>query len=151
MATSLRWVLPQQLAVGPFPTAADLINLKRVKIQAVVTLCTEVEGQLPAIAAEFCCVRQPLPDSHSLKILTPEQISAAVDLVQRFQQQGLPTYVHCLAGVERSPLICAAYLCRHHQLPVWEALNHLRSINSRTRLTLSQLKTLQQWAKPFVE
>ncbi|MGP1371575.1 MAG: protein-tyrosine phosphatase family protein [Almyronema sp.] len=150
-ATSpLHWVLPQQLAVGPFPTVADLAEIQKAKIPAIITLCSQSEGQLPAIARVFRCQRYPLPDSHSPDQLTPEQISAAVALVDDFQQQGQPTYVHCLAGVERSPLICTAYLCRHYQLPVWEALNHLKTINPRTRLTPPQLKTLQQWAKPFV-
>ncbi|WP_346289822.1 dual specificity protein phosphatase [Sphaerothrix gracilis] len=145
-----RWILPHRLAVGPFPNEPDLLNLQQAKIQAILTLCPLAEGQLPDSAiAHFHCRRYPLPDSHSPRLLTPDQISAAVSQLHQLLQQDLPTYIHCLAGMERSPLICIAYLCRYQQLPVWEALNHVKAANRRTRLTSQQLKTLQQWAKPF--
>ena len=40
-----------------------------------------------------------------------------------------PTFVHCVASIERSPLICMAYLIKKCNLTPIEALDYLMEVH----------------------
>jgi hypothetical protein len=40
-------------------------------------------------------------------------------------------------------LVCAAYLCRYHQLEVWEALRYVQQVWAIAAPTSAQIKVLQ--------
>ncbi|MEY2978405.1 MAG: hypothetical protein RLZZ435_2544 [Cyanobacteriota bacterium] len=140
------WVLPNKLAVGAFPELRDLEELKNNGFQSILTLCNPQEAQLdPAFTEAFHCLQYSLPDSHQAKPLLVQDLGIAVDLLaQALSTQGT-TYVHCLAGVERSPTVCVAYLCHYQNLQVWEALNWLKNIHGRTGITSEQLKVISNY------
>jgi atypical dual specificity phosphatase len=141
-----RWIIPHQLAVGPLPDAAIYQQLKEAGIQAVLSLCAAGEGEIyPQVTQEFLWERLVLPDSHYEEMMQVEQLAAAVAIVDRAIAQQLPTYVHCLAGMERSPTVCIAYLCAHQGLELWEALNWVKHYNPRTSLQSRQLQVLQEF------
>ncbi|MFZ9739371.1 MAG: dual specificity protein phosphatase family protein [Prochlorotrichaceae cyanobacterium] len=139
------WVLPHKLAVGAFPELRDLEELKKSGFQSILTLCNPEEAQLdPAFTETFQCLQYSLPDSRQSKPLLVQDLGIAVNLLQQSLSKGT-TYVHCLAGVERSPTVCVAYLCRYQNLQVWEALNWLKDIHSRTGITSEQLRVISSY------
>ena len=145
---SIDWVLPQQLAVGAFPEAEHLEILHHQGVQSIISLCAPTEAQLaPKAHSLFTCVQFTLPDSRTAAPLTCEDLATAVDLVRQSVMERGMTYVHCLAGVERSPTVCMAYLCRYHHLQLWEALNWLKEIHPRTGVTSEQLRVITDYVR----
>jgi hypothetical protein len=143
---SIAWVLPRQLAVGAFPEQTDLGILQEQGVQAIVSLCDPTEARLcPEAQTGFHCVQFTLPDSRKSVPFQREDLAKAVDLVRQSILEKGTTYVHCLAGIERSPTVCIAYLCQYHHLQVWEALNWLKEINPRTGVTSEQLRVITDY------
>jgi protein-tyrosine phosphatase len=60
-----------------------------------------------------------------------EQLEQAMLFLADLQPQG-PVYVHCVAGVERSPLVCMAWLVRRHSLSPQRALDYLMEVHPGT-------------------
>lgn len=124
------WIVPGQLAVGRLPSASAIPSLQQAGIRAVLALCAESEGAWPLqIREQFRCMRCVLPDSHYLSRPTAQQIGAAVELVHESIERSEPIFVHCLAGIERSPSVCVAYLCRYQHLPLWQALDWMKQVH----------------------
>lgn len=143
-ALVLSWVLPTKLAVGRLPRMGDGATLAQAGIRTVVAFCAETEGMWPEdVTDQFRCHRLVLPDSHYDREMEAGELTTAVELLHEQLQGHGPVYVHCLAGVERSPTVCVAYLCRYHRLEMWEALNWLKSIHPRTMLPESHLRALR--------
>lgn len=141
---SLHWIIQNRLAVGPIPTVETADSLKTFGIRSVLTLCGEEEGNLaPQVPTDFQWQRFLLPDSHYAEKMTAEKLRAAIDLAHSFIKTGAPLYVHCLAGMERSPTVCVGYLCLYEKMQVWEALNLVKSNNPRTNITADQIQVLQ--------
>jgi atypical dual specificity phosphatase len=145
---NLRWILPGKLAVGPIPDPQIYHQLCESGIKAVLSLCAETEGQLYSeVPTTFTWQRLVLPDSHYQEKMQPEQIATAVAALHHNLSLGLPSYVHCLAGMERSPSICIAYLCRHENMPLWEAVQWVKQNNPRTSITSNQMQILQAYSQ----
>jgi protein-tyrosine phosphatase len=143
---SPNWVIPKKLAIGSFPTLAIAQELKTNQIQWLLSLCHNLEAQLPIeIQQQFTCVQLPLPDSHYPTLLTPDQIATAVAAIQQAIDNQQAIYVHCLAGIERSPLICMPYLCTHERLELWETLNWMKQVHPRTMPTDAQIRVLRAY------
>ncbi len=143
---ALSWVVPGQLALGRLPIEGEGKILAKAGIQAVVTLCAPQEGNLPTeFAQAFQCQYHQLPDSHYDVPLTVEGLAAAVDCIRNHIEHQRPVYVHCLAGMERSPTVCIAYLCRYHHLELWEAVNCLKQLHPRSAPTQAQLQVVREF------
>ena len=143
---SVDWVLPGYMAVGRLPRTSDIHVLKRSGIQDILALCAETEGAWStAVEQEFHCHRIVIPDSHYSTPLSPHQIAIAVRHIHHCIEHNRPVFVHCLAGIERSPTICTAYLCRYHHYSLWEALNWLKTVHSDSLPSEHQLKVIQAY------
>jgi atypical dual specificity phosphatase len=139
-----RWIIDQRLAVGPIPNPNTQTQLLSAGIRAVLTLCAEQEGTPPAALLDAVqWTRYVLPDSHYDAPLTVELLEPAVEIVRQAIVDRLPIYVHCFAGIERSPTVCVAYLCKYEQMQPWEALNSVKQSNPRTGLTPEQVRVIQ--------
>ena len=55
-----------------------------------------------------------------------------------------PVYVHCFAGVERSPLICIAYLMKNQNIDLQDALEYLMQTHPITNPLKGQLNIISQ-------
>ena len=142
----ISWVIPGKLAVGGLPRSGMATKLTSAGISMVLALCDESEGKmLPEIEASFQTGRYVLPDRHYRQKLTPVQLAAAVEIVHQSLQNQQPIYVHCFAGIERSPAVCVAYLCRYGQQNLWEALEWVKSVHPPTSPTTEQLRVLEQF------
>ena len=140
------WVLPEKLAVGRLPQAGDGATLLKAKIEFVFSLCAESEGSLPEdITQNFQCLRLVLPDRFYTTELKVEQLAEAVAVVRENMEKSVPTYVHCLAGIERSPTVCIAYLCRYHKMELWEAANWLKQVHPNSLPNPSALRAIREF------
>jgi atypical dual specificity phosphatase len=147
---SLSWVVPGKLAVGSLPYSGDKLVFSQNGIRAILSLCDCSEGSLPAeFQPNFKCHQLVLPDSHYAYELEVQQIAEAVEWVHQSIQNQMPVYVHCLAGVERSPTICVAYLCRYYNLELWEAINWLKQAHPASMPTQAQIRVLQAYIQQF--
>lgn len=142
---AVNWVLPQQLAVGRLPQPEDARILSDAGVTVVLTLCAAAEGTVPDdIRQRFHWERFILPDSSYLLHLNSEQLAKAVAIVRRHIDNRQVVYVHCLAGVQRSPTVCIAYLCLHHNLDLWAATNWLKQVHPSTWPTEEQLQAIRR-------
>jgi protein-tyrosine phosphatase len=142
---SVDWVIPNKLAVGRLPQTGDGEQLTKAKIKVVLSLCSEQEGVLPEeISQNFQCFRLVLPDRHYSTNMTAEQLAKAVNIVYESIQNQLPIFVHCLAGIERSPTVCIAYLCKYHKMELWEAANWLKQVHPNSLPNDSELRAIRE-------
>ena len=133
MTIKINWVLNNQLALGPAPRKIeDIKELKNNKIKGILSLCSENEINVEVNYEEnFSCKRIVLPDHKYKEALTIDQLNAAINILEEIIELG-PIYIHCVAGVERSPLVCMAWLVKHYDLTPTEALDYLMNVNVGT-------------------
>jgi len=139
------WVLANELALGPAPRAdRHLKRLEAAGIGGVLSLCSEEEAQpLKGLADQFQCQRIVLPDHRSAEVLSLQQLKSSLLALSELRQQG-PVFVHCVAAVERSPLICMAWLIQQQQLNPSEALDYLMQVHPGTNPLPRQYELLKQ-------
>lgn len=146
--STISWIIPGKLALGGLPQPGDGQRFESVNIKVVLSLCAEVEGRLPVDIAQnknFICLRHVLPDRHYTTPLNARQLAIAVDLVHQCFERQVPVYVHCLAGIERSPTVCIAYLCRYHNLELWEATNWVKQVHPASMPNESQIRAVREF------
>lgn len=142
--SGLHWILPTELAVGRLPKLGDRAIFAQAGISVVLSLCAKSEGMLPEeITQNFHCVRVILPDSRYVAALRVEQLAQVVNAIHQFTQRQQPVYVHCLAGMERSPTVCIAYLCQYHNMKLWEAFRYVKQVYPQATPTDAQLQIVQ--------
>ena len=138
------WVLTNDLAIGPAPRAErHTQRLKAAGIHAVLSLCSLEEAQPPqGFTDQFQCQRIVLPDHRSPEVLSLHQLNSSLIALSELRQQG-PVFVHCVAAVERSPLICMAWLVQQQQLNPSEALDYLMQVHPGTNPLPRQYELLK--------
>ena len=141
----LDWVLVQELAVGPAPRAErHLERLTEAGVTAVLSLCSEQEAPPPAgLESRFECRRLVLPDHRVERLPELAQLEQALEALAELRAKG-PVYVHCVAAMERSPLVCLAWLVRRHGLTSQRALDYLMQVHPGTNPLPGQLALLAQ-------
>ena len=146
MISSFRynWVLVNELAIGPAPqTTQHLEILKNDGIVSILSLCSEEEKKTPTEMEEsFSCLRIVLPDHRSGRMPTFEEINKVLNELQKIKSKG-PLFVHCVAAMERSPLICMAWLVKFHNLTPLESLDYLMQVHPGTNPLPGQLELLK--------
>ncbi|HTS34655.1 MAG TPA: dual specificity protein phosphatase family protein [Candidatus Solibacter sp.] len=124
------------LSVGPCPDdVADFEELKLRGISAILSLqsAEDVEndaGWEPATAQAAGLAFRNVPvmdfDSLDLKLRLPRCVQVLDEMVRAGQR----IYLHCTAGVSRSPTVAAAYLHWCMNWPLDEALDHLKKMRN---------------------
>ena len=144
----ISWVLRDQLALGPAPVALrHLDRLADEGIKAVLSFCAPEEHvQLAELQQRFHAARVVLPDHRSPHPPTPDQLQRALEALATLRRHG-PVFVHCLASMERSPLVCLAWLMREKRLTRLQALDYLSQVHTGTNPLPEQLALLpvQGW------
>lgn len=139
------WAVPDVLAMGSLPQTRDISRLKRAGIQTILSLCAEAEGTLPdAVKSEFRCLRYILPDSRYRLPLKVQQLQAVVNLIQQCERRRQAVYVHCVAGVERSPAACIAYLCHDREMELMDAIDWVKLVHPTASPSNHQLKVIRE-------
>lgn len=144
-AFPISWVLVQDLALGPAPVAARHLNrLEAEGITAVLSLCSTEEKAAPeGLEQRFTCRRVVLPDHRSKSSLSIDQLEEALTALAELRSQG-PVFVHCVAAIERSPLVCLAWLMREHGLSRQNALDYLLQVHPGTSPSAAHVMLLSQ-------
>lgn len=141
---TIHWVLPNQLAIGRLPRSGESQMLSEAGIDHIVSLCAQAEGVLPLdVSQTFRCQRFILPDSNYLLRLNTRHLNRAVQILNQCFEDRHIVYVHCLAGVERSPTLCIAYLCLHHNFELWEAVTWVKQVHPPAMLTDEQIQVIR--------
>jgi protein-tyrosine phosphatase len=71
-----------------------------------------------------------------------EELQRALAALAQLHQAG-PVFVHCVAAMERSPLVCLAWLVRHRRLSPQRALDYLMQVHPGTSPLPGQLELLE--------
>jgi hypothetical protein len=139
------WVLVHELSVGTAPRAKwHLDRLSCDGIKAILSLCSEQEAPPPAdLASRFASKRVVLPDHRSNRLPELSELEAALAALAELRRHG-PVYVHCVAGIERSPLVCVGWLMRQHRLTLQRSLDYLMQVHAGTNPLPSQLALLNK-------
>ena len=142
------WVLQNELAIGPAPRDEEDLNyLLNEGIISILSLCSEQEVCPPKnIEKYFNFIRFFLPDHKFNKPPTLDQLEKCLDIISRIKHKG-PVFVHCVASVERSPLVCMAYLVINHKLKPQQALDYLMQVHPGTNPLTNQLNLLKYLEK----
>ncbi|MCP9791113.1 dual specificity protein phosphatase family protein [Vulcanococcus limneticus Candia 3F8] len=138
----ISWVIRQRLALGPAPRRPEHCELlEREGLAAIFSLCSEAEAAAPPGLDRFVTTRLVLPDHRSDQSIEVADLLQALDVLTRLQQAG-PVFVHCLASMERSPLVCMAWLVRSQGFSPLQALDYLMQIHPGTSPLPSQWQAL---------
>jgi len=138
------WVLIDELALGAAPNSLGFIEtLKKNNIKNVLTLCDKKEFNYDLFDDYFQKESYFIPDHRSRDKINSLEICKVLGILEK-QISDAPTYVHCLFSIERSPLICMAYLVKYKKYPVQIALDYLMSIHPKTNPLDQQIELLYQ-------
>ena len=144
----LDWVLINELAIGRAPsTLSDLQTIESKGINSILSLCSISEAKPPQqLEQMFYLKRVVLPDHKYKREINVDEINKALDILSELLTNG-SVLVHCVAAIERSPLICMAWLIRNKNLSMQEALDYLMQIHPGTCPLPSQIKVLNSIRK----
>ena len=137
------WVLVDQLAIGPAPRAERHLDCLQEKgIRCVLSLCAPEEAAPPAgLSERFRSSNYVLPDHRAGRLPTLDELEIALEHLAELQQHG-PVFVHCVAAMERSPLVCLAWLVQKHRMTPERALDYLMQQHPGTNPLPGQLALL---------
>jgi len=140
------WILINKLAIGTSPIQEkDLKYLKKNNVKNILGLCGEEEVKWnEEINNDFSCFRFVLPDSHQKILPSTEQLSAAFNLLKDLVTKDI-TFIHCVASMERSPLLCIMYVMEKYRLNVEDALDFVKRVHSETNPTNDQLLCIKDF------
>jgi len=141
----INWVLNEELAVGTAPQKQkDLKKLADEGIKSIFSLCGENEVKIDLKFDElFDHKRYVLPDHKTGKILSCIELNESLVILSNLLKSG-PVFVHCYAAVERSPLVCMAWLMKEHRLTLQQSLDYLMQTNPGTNPLPGQLRVLKE-------
>ena len=141
----LDWVLSNELAVGPAPLKKSHFEyLADKNIKSILNLCNEEEAPINEdFKSIFNFKRFKLPDHKVNKEIEIHEIKEIINIIESLKTSGA-VYVHCFAGVERSPLICMAWLISKHKLSPQRSLDYLMEVHKGSNPLPSQYKLLSQ-------
>ena len=139
----LDWVLSNELAVGPAPRKKSHFEyLANKNIKCILNLCNEKEAPIDDIyKSAFNFKRYTLPDHKVNKEIELYEVKEIIQIIETLLSYGA-IYIHCFAGVERSPLICMAWLISKHKLSPQRALDYLMEVHKGSNPLPSQYKLL---------
>ena len=139
----LDWVLNNEIAVGPAPLKESHFEyLANKNIKSILNLCNEKEAPINEnFKSLFNFKRFTLPDHKINKQIEIYEIKEIIKIIESLKSSGA-VYIHCFAGVERSPLICMAWLISKHKLSPQRSLDYLMEVHKGSNPLPSQYKLL---------
>ena len=141
----INWVLNNELAISRAPiNESELRLIKEQNIQSILSLCDKKEAPIPKnISKYFNTYTKVLPDHKAGRIISLIELEESIDILREAKKSG-SVLVHCLYAVERSPLLCMAWLVKELNLKPQEALQYMMQIHKGTNPLPEQLKILDK-------
>jgi hypothetical protein len=141
------WVITGRLAIGPLPRSkAHWQQLQDAGFRSRFSCCYPHE-EVVAPPEDWLQGGVSLPDHRRQEPLRPERVALALEKAGQIIRSQPATYLHCMAGMERSPLIAVGLLARERNLDVLEALEAIRLCHPRATPIYSDLDLLEQVLK----
>ncbi len=140
------WVLTGRLAIGPMPArASHWQQLEQAGVRMRFSCCypDEQRGGAP-IPPHWLSDGLPLPDYRLQEPLDRARLLDALARAQRLLRLGAPLYVHCMAGIERSPLLAVGLTALERHLSLFDALDWVRRCHPVARPIVAHLELLEQ-------
>tara|TARA_B100000945_G_C20157319_1_gene491476 strand:+ start:185 stop:655 length:471 start_codon:yes stop_codon:yes gene_type:complete len=139
------WVLCDEIALGSAPKRIEHLNhLNDLNIKSILSLCSEEEAPPPIeMKDKFICSRLVLPDHKQGRLPKSSEIKEALNLLKYLKENSGPTFVHCVASMERSPLICIAWLVVENNFSLQIALDYVMQIHPGTSPLPGQLDAIK--------
>lgn len=139
------WVLTGRLALGPMPSSpGHWQQLEQAGLRARFSCCYPQEQAAALPPPHWRSDSVPLPDHRLQESLTLQRLAEALDRSELLLQSGDPVYLHCMAGIERSPLLAVGLTARQRGLSLFEALDWVRRCHPPALPLVSQLELLEQ-------
>ena len=147
MLICFSWIINNRLAVGSFPKLDyEIAYLSKLGITSVLCLTQAKEIKVPqSIKNQFVWRNVPMPDGAKGGVPNVKDFQDAYSILSRWQQRGHITFVHCLAGVERSPAVCALYLTQVKDISLEEAISLVQAKHSYAQTNPSQLAVMREF------
>ena len=82
-----------------------------------------------------------MPDHRAGRIPELDELENALSILRELMINK-PVFIHCVAAIERSPLICMAWLIQEKGLTPLNALEYMTEVHSRTNPLAGQLSLL---------
>ena len=139
------WVSINHLAIGPAPK--KLVHLEQIKkkgIRNILTLCSEKECKLPVeINKLFNQSIIYLPDHKANRDMEIKEFNQALDELEKLLKTA-PVFIHCVAAIERSPLVCIGWLVKYKNLSLNNALDYMMQAHPGTNPLAKQLNLINK-------
>jgi protein-tyrosine phosphatase len=127
--------VPPAMFLGPYPQTLEDVNLMQASgVTAVLNVQTDADLTVRRVdwalfqayyeTLGINCYRLPIGDFDEEDLV--RRLPEAVELLRRLHGEGKQVYVHCTAGMGRSPAVVVAYLSRYHGLDPQQALAEVR-------------------------
>lgn len=147
MSKRFSWIIPNRLAVGSFPKLDhEITYLSRVGITSVLCLTEPHEIKVPSeMSHRFVWRNVPIPDGATGGVPRIEHFQEASTILSRWWQKGHVIYVHCLAGVGRSPSVCAIHLTQVEGLSLEDAIEKVQDRHRYAHPDPAQIAVMQQF------
>lgn len=140
------WIISNQLAIGPMPRdPKHWEQLQQAGFQSRFSCCYSEEERLGATIPDgWSCSGVALPDHREQEPLEPERLILAIRSAELLVRQSSPTYMHCLAGRERSALMAVALTSLIKDIDIFESLDWVRRCHPIASPLYDQLELLEQ-------
>ncbi|MEB3199702.1 MAG: hypothetical protein VKK62_04125 [Synechococcaceae cyanobacterium] len=139
------WILNNQLAIGPMPRCEEhWQQLEQAGFSRRFSCCYAEEEIYPAAPPSWRCAGISLPDHREQEPLEPQRLIEAIHSAEELLEENSPTYLHCLAGRERSALMAVALTSRRRQIDIFESLDWVRRCHPTATPIYDHLEVLDQ-------
>jgi len=136
------WVVSGRLAIGPMPRdPAHWQQLEQAGFRSRFSCCYPEEEQCPP-PEHWLQGRVSLPDHRRQEPLQPERLQQALEAAESLVLSQPAVYLHCMAGLERSPLVAAGLIARQRSIDLLAALDVIRLCHPRAMPIYSDLDVL---------
>ncbi|MEI6031825.1 MAG: hypothetical protein WCQ20_11765 [Synechococcaceae cyanobacterium ELA739] len=142
------WILTNQLAIGPMPVSPlHWQQLDQAGLRGRFSCCYPQEDRSPPLPQGWLNAQVSLPDHRQQERLQQERLVQALSTAEQMLDTGAPLYVHCLAGIERSPLVAIGLTARRRGINLYEALDWVRRCHPAALPIYDHLELLEQVLK----
>jgi hypothetical protein len=139
------WILTNRLALGPMPTSLlHWQQLEQAGLQSRFSCCYAEEETWEPIPSHWQSSGVSLPDHRRQEPLRHERLAEALAVAGALLAEDKPVYLHCMAGIERSPLVAIGLTARERNLDMHAALDWVRRCHPAASPIYDHLELLDQ-------
>jgi protein-tyrosine phosphatase len=106
--------------------------------------CYPEEERLSPAPEHWQSVSVALPDHRNQEDLSAERLMQALNFGQSLLRKSPPVYLHCFAGLERSPLMAVGLIAQERGIDVFAALDWVRRCHPAAMPLYEQLVVLDR-------